>query len=358
MTTFRSSFFSLLAILAVPNLASAAPERSIDRDAPLAQVAPAKAKGPHQRRGKGAHGKRAHFPISGEVFLKRVEHKLQKAEQRLEKRLAKNPPADAQKLRQDFKTAANKVRAAAKRAAADGSVTREEAKQVRKLSKELRQKLWRGHGFAKFPVKGPEFVKRIDERLKKAEARLEERIKKQQPPAEKQKKMRDKFKARAAKIRAAARDAARDGQVTREEAKKVRALAKKLRGKRWHHGFGFDPKKFPMPGAEFMKRVDERLGKADAHFDKRIQRKQRSRADQNKIKADFRAASAKVRAAAKRVAADGTVTLDEAKQVREQAHQLRSELKKKWKLGPGKGHPGKGPGKRNGKGRGHGGPHR
>jgi hypothetical protein len=74
---------------------------------------------------------------------------------------------------------------------------------------------------------------------------------------------------------------------------------------------------FPMPAAEFQQRVDARLAKGRAHMEEHI-KKANLDATKAKEKRDaFDARAAKVQAAAKLATADGTVTADEAKAVRE-----------------------------------------
>src|SRR5690349_4027447 len=74
---------------------------------------------------------------------------------------------------------------------------------------------------------------------------------------------------------------------------------------------------FPMPAAEFQQRIDARLAKQRAHMEEHI-KKENLAADKAKEKRDaFDVRAAKVQAAAKQAEADGTVTADEAKTVRE-----------------------------------------
>lgn len=80
------------------------------------------------------------FPVKGDVFLQHVEARLTARGQRMEKFLAeKSVPQDkATAIRGKFQESAARVRQEAQKAAADGTVTQEEAKAVRMAG---------GHGF-------------------------------------------------------------------------------------------------------------------------------------------------------------------------------------------------------------------
>jgi hypothetical protein len=96
----------------------------------------------------GGHGGRNHdskdrpsFPMKGDEFRKHVETRIEKVKARVEKALDKhNVPAAARvEVNQAVEGAAKEVRGAAQKAAADGVVTQEEAKQVRELAKQLHE---------------------------------------------------------------------------------------------------------------------------------------------------------------------------------------------------------------------------
>jgi hypothetical protein len=82
---------------------------------------------------------------------------------------------------------------------------------------------------ASFPMKGEDFVARVNERLAQAEAQLEAKLAKSKASESDKAEVRRRFKSGVAKVRSAAQAAAADGTVTREEAKQVRALARELR---------------------------------------------------------------------------------------------------------------------------------
>ena len=84
--------------------------------------------------------KRIAFPIPADKFEKRVEKGIEKARGRMESHMKEKnlPEADRAARRKAFDASATEVRAAAKRAAQDGTVTKDEAKEVRKLAKSLK----------------------------------------------------------------------------------------------------------------------------------------------------------------------------------------------------------------------------
>lgn len=106
--------------------------------------------------GSAAQGKKGkHFPIEAAKFQKSVEKRLSKARERLERAMEKRgvPEATRAQVRKELEAGSVMVRAAAQRAGADGTVTAEEAKQVRDLAKKLkktaREKLGAGKGKGK-----------------------------------------------------------------------------------------------------------------------------------------------------------------------------------------------------------------
>ena len=102
--------------------------------------------------------KRVNFPIPAEQFTKHLEKRIEKARGRMESRMKEKnlPEADRAARRKAFDTSANEVRAAAKRAVQDGTVTKDEAKEVRKLGKGMKQAghdKTKGHKHGKKPGK-------------------------------------------------------------------------------------------------------------------------------------------------------------------------------------------------------------
>jgi len=88
---------------------------------------------------------------------------------------------------------------------------------------------------------------------------------------------------------------------------------------------GDKDQQFPMKGADFKAKIDGRLAKAREHMEKRVAKLDAEKAKEARAK--FDAGAAKVNAEVGKAIADGTVTQDEAKNVR---HAMREV------------HPGKG----------------
>ena len=103
----------------------------------------AKEKGKHGKgKGKGK-GKKLEFPIDAEKFSKHVDTRIVRVKDKLSGALTKHGIAEAEKTKilKQFDDGAATVRAAVKVAAKDGQVTKEEAKNVRGLVKDLRKQL-------------------------------------------------------------------------------------------------------------------------------------------------------------------------------------------------------------------------
>ncbi|HVK65110.1 MAG TPA: hypothetical protein VM694_11565 [Polyangium sp.] len=85
--------------------------------------------------------KRIAFPIPADQFTKHVEKRIEKARGHMESHMKEKnlPEADRAARRKAFDASATEVRAAIKRVAQDGTVTKDEAKEVRKLAKGLKQ---------------------------------------------------------------------------------------------------------------------------------------------------------------------------------------------------------------------------
>jgi len=82
---------------------------------------------------------------------------------------------------------------------------------------------------ADFPMASAKFMERVEKRIAKTKERVTARLDKRNVPADKRKAILADLDAGATKVRAAAVDAGKDGTVTADEAKTVRALAKDLR---------------------------------------------------------------------------------------------------------------------------------
>ena len=85
----------------------------------------------------------------------------------------------------------------------------------------------------KFPMSAADFRQQTTQRIDKARERLEANISKKQLPAAKAKDLRNKFEAKIAEINQAVEKVTADGTVTKEEAKEINELFRKLFAK--HH---------------------------------------------------------------------------------------------------------------------------
>lgn len=92
----------------------------------------------------GEHGGKggASFPMPAAAFQTKVNERQAKAREHMEKRASKLSAEEAKELRAKFDAGVVKVNAEVAKATADGTVTKEEAKAVRQVAKELRG----GHG--------------------------------------------------------------------------------------------------------------------------------------------------------------------------------------------------------------------
>lgn len=80
----------------------------------------------------------------------------------------------------------------------------------------------------KFPMAADKFTKKVEERIAHVKAKVEAAFKKHSTSDAEKAKVNKEFEAGATAIREAAKKAGSDGTVTADEAKSVRALAKKL----------------------------------------------------------------------------------------------------------------------------------
>ena len=91
----------------------------------------------------GAH-EHAKFPMTATDFKTKVDTRVAKAREGMEKRAATLPADKARELRAEFDRGVVRVNQEVTRVSADGKVTKEEAKEVRKVAKEAH--IGRGHG--------------------------------------------------------------------------------------------------------------------------------------------------------------------------------------------------------------------
>ena len=86
----------------------------------------------------GEKHEKANFPMPAAAFKERVDARQAKARERMEKRASSLSAEQAKELRAKFDAGIAKVNAEVSKATADGTVTKEEAQAVRKVSKEVR----------------------------------------------------------------------------------------------------------------------------------------------------------------------------------------------------------------------------
>jgi hypothetical protein len=107
----------------------------------------------------------------------------------------------------------------------------------------------------------------------------------------------------------------------------------KAKGKGKGKGEGKKEHQFPMKAEAFRDMVEKRIAHAREKLDRVLERKEVPDALRTQIKKDFEDGATAVRTAATRVSADGTVTKDEAKQVRDLAKDLKKKARDKYDLG-------------------------
>jgi hypothetical protein len=92
-------------------------------------------------------------------------------------------------------------------------------------------------------------------------------------------------------------------------------------------------RKFPMPAESFNKLIEKRLTKAREHLVKALDSRNLPEATKVQAKKDFDDGAAAVRALSAKVRADGTVTKEEAKQVRALSKDLKQKARAKYGIG-------------------------
>ncbi|MCC6557091.1 MAG: hypothetical protein IT372_29415 [Polyangiaceae bacterium] len=106
-------------------------------------------------------------------------------------------------------------------------------------------------------------------------------------------------------------------------------------GKEHGKGHGKDHEKkdrpqFPLEAAKFQQIVDKRIGHARKRMERAMEKRNAPDALRAQIRKEFDAGAAQVQAAAKRVGADGTVTKEEAKEVRDLVKSLKRKAREKY----------------------------
>jgi hypothetical protein len=129
MLHLRSILRSLAVALALTVVAAPVVAQADEGRAPAARKDEGKQGGKHEK----------HFPVDAAKFEKHVDKRIAKQREHMEKAMAEHnvPEAKRAERRKQFDDGAAKVRAEVKRVGADGTVTKEEAQQVRELSRSL-----------------------------------------------------------------------------------------------------------------------------------------------------------------------------------------------------------------------------
>lgn len=102
----------------------------------------------HRKHPRGEEGEKKAFPMPADEFRKLAEGRIEKVRQRLEAHISDKKLDDekARQLRERFAAGAAKVRAEIDKVCEDGTVTREEAHQVRELARSMAPRHGEGHG--------------------------------------------------------------------------------------------------------------------------------------------------------------------------------------------------------------------
>jgi hypothetical protein len=105
--------------------------------------------------GQGAQAERPSFPMPADAFKKRANERLAKWKSKMEDAIKAKaiPEARAKEMRARFAEASGKINEAVNKAAADGTVTKEEAKEVRRVAKEARPHHGKKHGHGRGKAK-------------------------------------------------------------------------------------------------------------------------------------------------------------------------------------------------------------
>ncbi|MDC0748136.1 hypothetical protein [Polyangium mundeleinium] len=118
-------------------------------------------------------------------------------------------------------------------AAAPLAASAEEKGKAPKVEKVDKKK----HGKGEFPMDSTRFDEKVEAKIKHAREQMESLLAAHPLPEPMKAQIRKDFEAGAAAIRAAAKEAGKDGKVTRDEAKDVKKLARDLK-KTAHEKYG------------------------------------------------------------------------------------------------------------------------
>ncbi len=121
-TRILAAVLGLATLVAVPMTALAAPQSATTAKA-------------HQRSEKGDWEKQ--FPMAGDAYKAKIDGRLAKAREHMEKRASQLDAEKAKERRAKFDAGAAKVNAEVAKVTADGTVTVDEAKEVHKVMREM-----------------------------------------------------------------------------------------------------------------------------------------------------------------------------------------------------------------------------
>jgi hypothetical protein len=135
--TTRIAAIAAIFAFAAPTVAWAA-DGAPNRDLPAEA---SRGKGKKKGHKKGKRGERPSFPMEADKFMAHVEKRIERVTSRVEKRLerSKMPENKKDEIRAKVAAGTEKIRSAAQNAAADGTVTKDEAKEVREVAREMRK---------------------------------------------------------------------------------------------------------------------------------------------------------------------------------------------------------------------------
>jgi hypothetical protein len=88
-----------------------------------------------------------------------------------------------------------------------------------------------------------------------------------------------------------------------------------------------DDSAYPMKAESFKKMVDSRIDRLKGHMDHSLEKRSLSSEQKSEIEKSFEGALKDLHSAVDKVSADGVVTRDEAKHIKELSEQLRSKMR-------------------------------
>jgi len=94
-----------------------------------------------------------------------------------------------------------------------------------------------------------------------------------------------------------------------------------------HHAHAHAESAFPMKAEAFKKLVDLKLERMKTHMDRGLEKRSLSHAQKSELDKSMEGAIKDLHAAVEKVGADGVVTKDEAKHIKDLSEQLRSKVR-------------------------------